>query len=198
MAVLAADELDLLWTQVTVEVNMRSDGACSVEGRVKIWAAPNSLGREVRAVRLHCRECRVQAVTVNGSAASFEHLDSHASIGGPASTVGEEEGKEREGDGEALDVHMCAALMAAADGELCVTVAGLAGSGDLSAGSGTASADVPEPAPGEPPVGWVRNQSLEAFRGKSDGAGSNLLVIEVHYRLDRPQGGFTLVTNKNR
>ena len=108
-----SDDLNLLWSRIELEVRLPSASACAssteIRGVARLWVLPHRTG--ARSVRLHCRQCAVSSVAVNGAPVAWELLDPYHRI------VHDE---ELAGNGEAYGVFQRAAMLAAHDGELLV------------------------------------------------------------------------------
>lgn len=113
-------DLELLWTRIEVEIDLphAPTRPAAVRGVSKLWVLPTAL-KPKSSVRLHCRQCKVTGVTVNGAAAAaWECLDPHACVVHDPRLAG---------DGEALETFARAAFLAAHDGELLVRLPALQG-----------------------------------------------------------------------
>jgi hypothetical protein len=111
-------DLELLWTRIEVEIDLPNapTRTAAVRGVSRLWVLPTAL-KPKSSVRLHCRQCKVTAVTINGvAAAAWECLDPHACLVRDPRLAG---------DGEALETFARAAFLAAHDGELLVRLPAL-------------------------------------------------------------------------
>ena len=166
MASLGADELELLWTRIELEVAL---SPTRVQGVSRLWVvAP----REAASVRLHCRQCSVVRVAVNGEECEWELLDPHELIL-----------RDEALDGEAFDVHQRAAFMAAAEGELEVRLP----SGHLPQGQCRYPSEFWAQTPDGARAALSRSQAHESVRSRTLPAP---MLIEVTYSLSEPRGGF--------
>jgi len=114
----SAADLELLWTRIEVEIDLphAPTRSAAVRGVSKLWVLPIN-PKPRKHVRLHCRQCKVTGVTINGiPATSWESLDPHGCLVRSPELVG---------DGEALETFSRAAFLAAHDGELAIRLPAL-------------------------------------------------------------------------
>jgi hypothetical protein len=115
MTAFSADDVELLWTHIEAHIDLSSESAAHplvIHGTIHLWVVPRAKLEWWSEVRVHCRYCLIESVTINGiPSPSWEHIDPHAAIVSDEALVG---------DGEAFDVYQRAAFMAAHDGELLI------------------------------------------------------------------------------
>jgi|MDSY01.2.fsa_nt_gb hypothetical protein len=112
MATVNSDDLQLLWSRIELAVALpaaSNSGGVELRGVARLWILPRGIG--ARSVRVHCRQCAISSVAVNGAPAAWELLDPHERIVHDESLTG---------NGEAYTVFQRAATLAAHDGELLV------------------------------------------------------------------------------
>ena len=185
-----ADDLELLWTTLEVEADLptleHEPRTAALRGVANLWVVPRSRLPGVRALRLHCRQCDVLSVSINGAPTGWELLDPHERILHDESL---------RGDGEALEVFQHAAFMAAHDGELMV---------HLPEGHRQQPSLSDEPwAVEQPPAVAATAAAANAARAAAfrelqarltpvPGAEAPLLV-QVRFTLEDPRGGFKVI-----
>jgi hypothetical protein len=180
----ALAETELLHHRLSINVNFHRH---SLRGTSTVWVRKWCLSGEgpPTTLCLHCRQCRVESVQVNGSDAKFEHLDP---------LVGVVRSKDR--DAETYDLLYRSELWKAAGhdtGELCITVP-----------TDESTAKVPDP-PGPVPSGasgsvrarlagvrgllhMEKRRPGETLPGR-EGYVARYFKIEVVYTLEDPQTG---------
>jgi len=114
----SAADLELLWTHIEVEIDLphAPSRPTAVRGVSRLWVLPTNL-KPRKHLRIHCRQCKVTGVTINGiPATSWECLDPHDCIVRSPDLIG---------NGEALETFSRAAFLAAQDGELAIRLPAL-------------------------------------------------------------------------
>ena len=68
MATVNSDDLQLLWSRIELAVALpaaSNSGGVELRGVARLWILPRGIG--ARSVRVHCRQCAISSVAVNGA-----------------------------------------------------------------------------------------------------------------------------------
>ena len=178
-------KLTLLWSrhELTVSLSAATYAEANVseviQGRSLLWVLPHMI--DTRSLRLHCRQCNISKLTVNGKKAKWQMLD-------PLERIVCDD--KLACDGEAHAVFKRAAMMAAHDGELLVELPQQVGKMTLpdeiwkSDAQGTNSANSGIEA---------RKDAFSHMRRRTSSAKVQPYLIEVDFTISKPMGGLHMI-----
>lgn len=116
----------VLYQSVALTVDMREE---SINATTNIWLGFRECTRDVKLLKLHCRQCNIKSVKVNGLPCNFNHVDPLACLlrvpSAPASTSTSSfpsSSTPPSYTGEELDINMRGALEISREGELYIEI----------------------------------------------------------------------------
>lgn len=178
-------KLTLLWSrhELTVSLSAATYAEANVseviQGRSLLWVLPRMI--DTRSLRLHCRQCNISKLTVNGKKATWQMLD-------PLERIVCDD--KLACDGEAHAVFKRAAMMAAHDGELLVELPQQVGKMTLpdevwksdARCTNSASSGIK-----------ARKDAFSNMRKRTSSAKVQPYLIEVDFTISKPMGGLRMI-----